>query len=53
MVLDATGDAWSGEYAVTGTDPAGAVVFADTGTHHATRIVVEPMGTPMAGTPAP
>lgn len=46
--LSADGNALTGAFTFDVTDPTGKVVFASDGTYHGTRIVVEPMGTPMA-----
>ena len=50
--LDAGGDRATGEFTFDVADPAGTVVQSGSGTLTATRIVVEPLGTPGAGSPA-
>lgn len=52
VTLSADGNAFGGPYTVTGVDPKGKVLFQGTGTVQATRITIQPMGTPTAGTPA-
>ncbi len=54
-VLDESSDGQrlSGSFTYDVADPAGHVVASGTGTAEGTRIQVEPMGTPVAGTPAP
>lgn len=49
--LDADGDSWSGSYSATVADPSGSVIFVGGGTVQATRITVQPLATPAAGTP--
>lgn len=50
--LGADGISWSGSFSSTSTDPAGNVLYVGTGTVQATRITVQPLATPPAGTPA-
>jgi hypothetical protein len=52
MTLDPDGTSWSGLYSSTTADPSGNVLFIAPGTAEATRIVVQPLATPVA-TPAP
>ena len=49
--LDADGDSWSGSYSATVADPSGSVIFVGGGTVQATRITLQPLATPAAGTP--
>ena len=49
--LEAGGDAFTGRYVLTTADPAGGVLSTFSTTAEATRIRVEPTGTPEAGTP--
>jgi hypothetical protein len=52
MTLDPDGTSWSGPYSSTTADPSGNVLFVSPGTAEATRIMVQPLATPVA-TPAP
>ncbi len=52
LTLGADGDSWSGQFSSTTTDPSGTVLFVGGGTGQATRITVQPLATPPAGTPA-
>ncbi len=54
-VLDVSSDGQrlSGPFTYAVADPAGNVVATGTGTAEGTRIAIEPMGTPTAGTPVP
>ncbi len=53
-VLDVSSDEQrlSGPFTYAVADPAGNVVASGTGTGEGTRIAIEPMGTPVAGTPS-
>ena len=51
--LDAGGDTFSGAFTLTRSDMAGSPLPGGSGTVQGTRIVVEPMGSPAAGTPSP
>ena len=53
VTLGADGNSWSGSYSATVADPSGTVLFVGGGTVQATRITVQPLATPAAGTPAP
>ncbi len=50
--LEADGNSWSGPFSSTSADPAGTVLFVGGGSVQATRITVQPLATPSAGTPA-
>ncbi len=50
--LSADGNAWSGSYSATVADPDGNVLYVGGATVWATRITVQPLATPTAGTPA-
>jgi hypothetical protein len=50
--LDAGGEAWSGSYSATVADPDGNILYVGGATVQATRITVQPLATPAAGTPA-
>ena len=50
--LDASGDAWAGEYTATVVGQIRGVLATAHGTLSGTRLKVEPMATPAAGTPA-
>jgi hypothetical protein len=50
--LDAGGNAWNGPYSATVVDPSGAVIYVGGATVQATRITVQPLATPLPGTPA-
>lgn len=52
VTLGADGNSLRGPFSVTAADPSGKVLFQGTGTVEATRITVQPMATPAAGTPA-
>ncbi|MEA2529887.1 MAG: hypothetical protein QOF01_3729 [Thermomicrobiales bacterium] len=52
MTLGADGNSWSGPFSSTSADPSGNVLFVGGGTVEATRITVQPLATPAAGTPA-
>ncbi len=54
-VLDVSSDGQrlSGSFTYAVADPAGNVVATGTGTAEGTRIAIESMGTPVAGTPVP
>jgi hypothetical protein len=52
VTLGADGNSWSGSYSATVADPDGNVLFVGGGTVQATRITVQPLATPAAGTPA-
>jgi hypothetical protein len=47
----ADGNAWGGAFRSTSADPSGTVRFVGGGTVEATRIAVQPLATPAAGTP--
>jgi hypothetical protein len=49
--LGADGTTWSGPFSSTSAGPAGNVLYVGGGTVQATRIVVQPLATPIAGTP--
>jgi hypothetical protein len=49
--LGVDGDSWSGSYSATVADPSGNILFVGGGTVQATRITVQPLATPRAGTP--
>jgi hypothetical protein len=49
--LDTDGDSWSGSYSATVADPDGNVLYVGGATVEATRITVQPLATPAAGTP--
>jgi hypothetical protein len=49
--LGGDGNAWSGNYSATVADPDGNVLFVGGGMVRATRITVQPLATPAAGTP--
>ena len=49
--LGADRNSWSGPYSATVADPDGNVLFVGGGRVHATRIIVQPLATPAAGTP--
>jgi hypothetical protein len=51
LQLDASGDSFSGAFTLTRADEAGNPLPGASGTVEGTRIVVEAMGTPEAGTP--
>ena len=51
--LSTDGDSWSGAYNATVADPDGNVLFVGGGTVQATRLTVQPLATPAAGTPTP
>jgi hypothetical protein len=48
MTLGADGNSWSGPYSSTTADPSGNVLAVVPGTAEATRIVVQPVATPVA-----
>lgn len=50
--LGAGGTAWSGPYSATVADPTGTVIYVGGATVQATRITVQPLATPVTGTPA-
>lgn len=50
--LGADGNSWSGPFSSTSADPVGTVLFVGGGSVQATRITVQPLATPAAGTPA-
>jgi hypothetical protein len=50
--LGADGDSWSGAYSATVADPDGNIIYVGGATVQATRITVQPLATPAAGTPA-
>ena len=50
--LDAGGNAWNGPYTATVVDPDGTVIYEGGATVQATRITVQPLATPVTGTPA-
>jgi hypothetical protein len=50
--LGADGNSWSGSYSATVADPDGNVLYVGGATVEATRITVQPLATPAAGTPA-
>jgi hypothetical protein len=50
--LGADRDSWSGRYSATVADPSGNVLYVGGATVEATRITVQPLATPAAGTPA-
>ena len=50
--LGADGDSFGGRFSVRAVDPSGKVVSQVGGTVQGTRITLQPMGTPAAGTPA-
>jgi hypothetical protein len=52
MTLAPDGTSWRGPYSSTTADPSGNVLFIGPGTAEATRIMVQPLATPLA-TPAP
>lgn len=52
LTLGADGNSFSGPFTVTAADPSGKVVAQVSGTVKATRIVLQPLGTPVSGTPA-
>lgn len=52
ITLGADGDSLLGSFRVTAADPNGKVLFQGAGTLRATRITVQPVGTPPVGTPA-
>ncbi len=52
VTLGADGTSFSGQFSSTSTDPAGAVLFVGEGTVEGTRITVEPLAIPAAGTAA-
>jgi hypothetical protein len=52
VTLGADGNSWSGAFSSTSADPTGNVLFVGGGTVEATRITVQPLATPAAGTPA-
>lgn len=51
VTLSPDGDTFTGPYVTEGKDLTGAVLFSVAGTVQAERIVTEPLGTPVAGTP--
>jgi hypothetical protein len=50
--MNSDGQRLSGPFTYAVADPAGKVVASGTGTAEGTRIAVEPLGTPAAGTPS-
>lgn len=52
VTLGADGTSFSGPFSGTVADPSGNVLFVGGGTVQATRITVQPLATPAAGTPA-
>ena len=50
--LGPDGNSWSGSYSATVADPGGNLLYAGGATVQATRITVQPLATPAAGTPA-
>lgn len=51
VTLGADGDSWRGDYSAEVTDPEGNVLFVGNGAVRATRITVQPLAMPGAGTP--
>ena len=51
MILEADGASWSGPFSSSTADPAGNLLFVGGGTVRASRIAVEPLATPITGTP--
>jgi hypothetical protein len=49
--LGADGTSWRGTYSATVADPAGNVLYVGGAMVEATRITVQPLATPAAGTP--
>lgn len=52
LTLGADGQNFRGPFTVTVADPSGKVLFTGTGAVQATRIAIQPMATPTAGSPA-
>jgi hypothetical protein len=50
--LTADENAWSGPYRATVVDPSGTLIYEGGATVQATRITVQPLATPVTGTPA-
>src|SRR4051812_16620824 len=50
--LNEDGNAWRGAYSAMVEDPSGNVLFVGDGAVEATRIIVQPLATPVAGRPA-
>jgi hypothetical protein len=50
--LGADGNSWSGRYSATVADPDGNVLYVGGATVQATRLTVQPLAPPAAGTPA-
>lgn len=52
VTLGADGNSLQGPFSLTAADPSGKTLFQGGGSVQATRITVQPMATPAAGTPA-